>query len=102
MIEFISIVIITINLIRDKEVSDQIILLPAQLLIFLMILNSAINEKQFSIAVFIDAMKAFNMVDHEILLKKLKYYGIIGKTYEWIKNNLTERKQCTVAKYYCI
>ena len=60
-------------------------------------LYKAMNGKQASIAVFIDAMKAFDTVNHEILLKKLKEIGIIGKHFEWIKNYLTNRKQCTVA-----
>ena len=60
-------------------------------------LYKAINEKQVSIAVFIDAMKAFDTVNHQILLNKLKYFGIIGKNYKWIENYLSERKQCTIA-----
>ena len=64
---------------------------------FLNDLYTAMNEKKVSIAVFIDAMKAFDTVNHKILLEKLKYFGIMGKNYEWIKNYLTDRKQCTVA-----
>ena len=60
-------------------------------------LYKAMNDKDVSLAVFIDAMKAFDTVNHEILLKKLKHFGIIGKNFEWIKNYLTERKQCTMA-----
>ena len=55
------------------------------------------NEKKVSITVFIDAMKAFDTVNNNILLKKLEHFGIIGKNVEWIKNYLTERKQCTQA-----
>ena len=64
---------------------------------FLNDLYTAMNDKQVSIAVFIDAMKAFDTVDHKILLKKLKHFGIIGKNYKWIESYLTDRKQCTVA-----
>ena len=42
-------------------------------------------------------MKAFDTVNHKILLKKLKSFGIIGKIFEWIKDYLTDRKQCTIA-----
>ena len=62
-------------------------------------LYKAINEKQISIAVFIDAMKAFDTVNHPILSQKMKYFGIVGKNYKWIENYLSERKQCTIANY---
>ena len=42
-------------------------------------------------------MKAFDTVNHEILLKKIKFYGIEGKCAKWLKNYLENRKQCTVA-----
>ena len=38
--------------------------------------------------------KAFDTVDHEILISKLKYYGMKGKTLKYLKSYLSERKQC--------
>ena len=64
---------------------------------FLNYLYTAMNNKEFSVAVFIDAMKAFDTVNHEILLKKLQKFGITGKNFVWIENYLTNRKQCTFA-----
>ena len=33
------------------------------------------------------------MVDHEILLDKLRHYGIRGKTFDWLKSYLHNRQQ---------
>ena len=42
-------------------------------------------------AVFIDISKAFDTVDHEILLNKLKSYGISGMELDWLKEYLRNR-----------
>jgi hypothetical protein len=44
-------------------------------------------------SIYIDYAKAFDKVDHGLLLKKLKYYGIVGNYYNWIENFLKDRKQ---------
>jgi hypothetical protein len=38
-----------------------------------------------------DFSKAFDKVSHSLIIHKLKHYGIIGKTNEWIKNFLSDR-----------
>ena len=45
--------------------------------------------------IFLDIKKAFDTVNHDILLEKLKYYGIGGIVFIWFKNFLMERYQCT-------
>ena len=45
--------------------------------------------------IFLDIKKAFDTVNHDILLKKLAYYGIGGVVLLWFKNFLSERYQCT-------
>ena len=56
-------------------------------------IRKAIDENKFACGVFIDLQKAFDTVDHNILLKKLEHYGIRGIANEWFRSYLTNRKQ---------
>ena len=50
-------------------------------------------EDKVTDVLYLDFSKAFDKVDHEILLRKLHNIGIRGKLYNWISDFLTERKQ---------
>ena len=50
------------------------------------------NNLQVDIGI-LDFSKAFDVVPHQRLLNKLSYYGISGKTHQWIKNFLIGRTQ---------
>ena len=46
-------------------------------------------------AVFLDLTKAFDTVDHQILLSKLSAYGLSGYSLQWFRFYITDRKQRT-------
>nr|ADO22611.1 LIM class homeobox transcription factor Lmx [Mnemiopsis leidyi] len=52
-----------------------------------------LNSGDETDVIYLDFSKAFVKVDHGLLLKKLKYYGIDGKLLAWIKEFLLNRRQ---------
>ena len=61
-------------------------------------MRQQLDRGEFSCAVFLDLQKAFDSLDHWILLEKMKHYGFRGKANGWIKSYLTERKQFVQVK----
>ena len=54
------------------------------------------NEGNEVDVIYLDFSKAFDKVDHNILLAKLRCYGVTGKVYDWIESFLRGRKQAVV------
>ena len=63
------------------------------LLILMDKLIKSIQCGNYVIGVFLDFSKAFDTVNHSILLDKLYHYGIRDNTLKWFQSYLTQRKQ---------
>ena len=57
---------------------------------------SNIDKVEINVAICFDLRKAFDIVDHTILLSKLKAYKIDKTSLKWMESFLTNRKQCIV------
>ena len=58
-------------------------------------IKTNMDKQLFSCGVFIDLKKAFNTVDHNILLHKLDHYGFPGVINKWFLSNLLGRTETT-------
>ena len=56
-------------------------------------ITTAMDNGKFTIGVFINLKKAFDTVDHSILVTELDHYGIRGVAKQWLSSYLENRKQ---------
>lgn len=57
-------------------------------------ITKAFENGNIAVAIFLDLKKAFDTVDPDILIQKLKQYGIQGAPLNLIQSYLTDREQC--------
>ena len=57
------------------------------------LIQFAIDFQEFSCGIFLDFSKAFDIVNHNIMIEKLDYYGICGVTKDLFISYLTNRYQ---------
>ena len=56
-------------------------------------LDAQSNNRKYACGIFIDFQKAFDTVNHNILIEKLKHYGIRGPINNWFRSYLENRLQ---------
>ena len=59
-------------------------------------ISNSLSNREYVIGVFMDLSKAFDTLDHSILLHKLQFYGVRGTALKWFHSYLSDRKQYTV------
>jgi len=60
-----------------------------------------LDKREHIVGIYLDLQKAFDTVNHDILLYKLSNYGIRGVVQQWFKSYLTGRKQFTALGGFC-
>ena len=63
------------------------------LVILLEKVTEALDNSEFAICILIDFRKAFDTVEHNILLQKLYHYGFRGNALQWFNSYLSNRQQ---------
>ena len=71
---------------RGHSTEDAILKLANQI-------YESFERNKYTLGVFIDLSKAFDTVNHSVLIKKLQMYGVRGVNLAWFRSYLANRKQ---------
>ena len=52
-------------------------------------ITEAFSQGKYTLAIYIDLSKASDTVNHNVLLEKLKAYGIQSENLKWFRSNLS-------------
>ena len=63
-------------------------------------MTTAYHNKMYAACFFLDLRKAFNTIDHDILLKKLHRVGFQGPLHQYIASYISGRKQYVQVSYF--
>ena len=58
------------------------------------------ESNEYTIGIFLDLKKAFDTVNHQILIDKLNFYGIRGIPLAWLTSYLDNRQQYVIVNDY--
>ena len=61
----------------------------------------SLDENKFVFGVYIDVKGAFDTFNHDILLLKLRHYGVRGNALKWFQSYLSDRKQYIITNGVC-
>ena len=77
---------------RQKRSTNQ------ALIVLLDTITAALDNGDIVLGVFLDFSKAFDTVDHQILLNKMYKYGTRGIAFKWMESYLSNRRQFVLFK----
>ena len=61
---------------------------------FLIDNTKARENNQHTLAIYLELAKAFDTIDHELLINKLEYYGVQGQSLDWFEKGISSDNQC--------
>ena len=64
-------------------------------------ITKSIDDDKYTIGIFIDIKKAIDTIDHNILLQKLHFLGVMGVANSWLTSYLSKRMP-NVEVYDCM
>ena len=64
-------------------------------------ISAGFDANKHTVGIFLDLSKAFDTVDHAILISKLDHYGIRGLPLAWIQNYLSNKFQYVEYNGFC-